>query len=140
MLYLDTTLVVAAFIPEAKSDAVEAWLLSKQGMDLAISDWVITEVSAALSIKVRAGQISPVNRANALSHFARACAHSLSVLSISRAMFLAAARLADEYGPGLRAGDALHLALSADNSATLCTLDRRLQEAGAACGLSTEYF
>ena len=35
----------------------------------------------------------------------------------------------------MRAGDALHLAICADHGATLCTLDRRLAEAGPALGV-----
>jgi predicted nucleic acid-binding protein len=38
---------------------------------------------------------------------------------------------------GLRAGDALHLAICADHGATLCTLDRRLNEAGPVLGVKT---
>jgi len=36
-----------------------------------------------------------------------------------------------------RAADALHLAICADHGATLCTLDRRLSEAGPALGVKT---
>jgi len=36
-----------------------------------------------------------------------------------------------------RAADALHLAICADHGATLCTLDRRLGEAGPALGVKT---
>jgi len=39
--------------------------------------------------------------------------------------------------PVERAGDALHLAICADHGATLCTLDRRLGEAGPALGVKT---
>ncbi|MDE2464494.1 MAG: PIN domain-containing protein, partial [Alphaproteobacteria bacterium] len=49
-----------------------------------------------------------------------------------------AARLADQHALGLRAGDALHLAICADHGATLCTLDRRLGEAGPALGVKAE--
>ena len=38
---------------------------------------------------------------------------------------------------GLRAGDALHLAICADHGATLCTLDRRLGDAGPLVGVRT---
>ncbi|HWX27774.1 MAG TPA: hypothetical protein VNZ53_10105 [Steroidobacteraceae bacterium] len=37
---------------------------------------------------------------------------------------------------GLRAGDALHLAVCADHGATLCTLDHRLSDAGSALGVN----
>ena len=48
-----------------------------------------------------------------------------------------AARFADQYELGLRAGDALHLAICVDHGATLCTLDRRLSGAGSALGVKT---
>jgi uncharacterized protein len=51
--------------------------------------------------------------------------------------FRTAARFADQHALGLRAGDALHLAICADHGATLCTLDRRLSEAGPALGVKT---
>ncbi len=38
---------------------------------------------------------------------------------------------------GLRAGDALHLAICANQGATLCTLDRRLIDAATALGVAT---
>jgi predicted nucleic acid-binding protein len=49
--------------------------------------------------------------------------------------FRTAARFADQHVLGLRAGDALHLAICADHGATLCTLDRRLANAGSALGV-----
>jgi uncharacterized protein len=41
-------------------------------------------------------------------------------------------------GARLRAGDALHLAICADQGATLCTLDRRLSDAGSKLGVKTQ--
>jgi predicted nucleic acid-binding protein len=64
-------------------------------------------------------------------------AQPASDLAISGQQFRTAARYADQYALGLRAGDALHLAICADHGATLCTLDRRLGEAGAALGVKT---
>jgi hypothetical protein len=49
--------------------------------------------------------------------------------------FRTAARFADQYSLGLRAGDALHLAICADHGATLCTLDQRLSDPGSALGV-----
>ena len=42
----------------------------------------------------------------------------------------------DQYALGLRAADALHLAICADHGATLCTLDHRLSDAGSALGVN----
>ncbi|MGI8578476.1 MAG: type II toxin-antitoxin system VapC family toxin [Nocardioidaceae bacterium] len=56
MLYLDTSVLVAAFTPESVTHAVQAWLGAQDPAELAISDWLATEFSSALSIKTRSGQ------------------------------------------------------------------------------------
>src|SRR5258708_1803065 len=137
MLYLDPSLVVAALTREPTTAHVHAWLDDQEAADLVISEWVVTEFSAALSIKLRTGQIEADDRADALSMFAGLCAESLAVLEISGLHFRTAARFADQHALGLRAGDALHLAICADHGATISTLDRRLSEAGSALGLRT---
>ncbi|MDZ4739781.1 MAG: VapC toxin family PIN domain ribonuclease, partial [Alphaproteobacteria bacterium] len=42
---------------------------------------------------------------------------------------------ADQAALSLRAGDALHLALCADNGATMCTLDQSLAKAAPLVGV-----
>jgi uncharacterized protein len=64
-------------------------------------------------------------------------AENLMLVPVLSRHWRAAARLADRHGPGLRAGDALHLTICADLGATLGTLDRRLGEAGGHLGTST---
>ena len=136
-LYLDTSLLVAALTNEAATERTQKWLVQQNSATLAISEWVATEFSAALSMKLRTGQLSIDDRAGALAMFTRLIAESLTVLPISGLHFRAAARLADNYGLGLRAGDALHLAVVSENGATLCSLDRRLTSAGRELGVQT---
>jgi len=57
------------------------------------------------------------------------------VLPVQRASFRKAASLADQAALSLRAGDALHLALCADNGATMCTLDQSLAKAAPLVGV-----
>ena len=116
---------------------MQKWLVQQDAETLAISDWVITEFSTALSIKLRTGQLSIDERAVSLAGFSRLIAESLTVLPISGLHFRAAARFADLHRSGLRAGDALHLAVAGDHGATLCSLDRRLAAAGGELGVQT---
>jgi predicted nucleic acid-binding protein len=69
--------------------------------------------------------------------FTRLSSGSFAVLPVTSLQFRTAARFADQFALGLRAADALHLAICADHGATLCTLDRRLSEAGPALGVDT---
>jgi uncharacterized protein len=137
MLYLDTSVLVTALTAEPEGARIEAWIRSNMAEHLAISDWVVTEFSAALSRKLRARQIDPMQRAEALAVFSEFRANQATVLSVEQRHFRAAAGFADIHQAGIRAGDALHLAIAFDRSATLCTLDRRLSEAGPELGVAT---
>lgn len=137
MLYLDSSLLVAALTNEPETARMQGWLGQQPGGELAISDWVTTEFSSALSVKLRARQIGPVHRADALAMFTRLATESFTVVPVSRLQFRTAVRFVEQHALGLRAGDALHLAICADHGATLCTLDQRLNDAGSALGLKT---
>src|SRR5215467_11429142 len=93
MLYLDTSLLVAALTNEAETERIQGWLGQQAEGDLAISDWVATEFSSALSIRLRAGHIEPAHRADALAMFARLSDDNFLVMPESRLHFRTARAL-----------------------------------------------
>ena len=105
---------------------------------LFISDWVETEFASAYALKLRRGEIGADGRKLAASVFARLVERNLISVSIERRHFRLAARFAGMEHLGLRAADALHVAVCLDLGISLCTLDRKMADAGAALGLTVE--
>ncbi len=137
MVYLDTSVLIAALTPEASNQLICDWLDGAEAGTLHISGWTITEISSALAIKLRTGALSLDQRAEVLATFTRLVEQSLTVVSVTEANFETAARFCDVPALNLRAGDALHLAVASAHGMTLATLDKTMAAAGPQLGVVT---
>lgn len=132
------SVIVAALVAEVHSARVHDWLRANATETISISDWVVTEMAAAISMKVRMKQISVSRQGDILALFEEMRLENLSILSVNTGTFRIGATLASRSGTGLRAGDALHLAIASEHQAPLVTLDRRMHEAGVALGIESQ--
>ena len=135
MFYCDTSLLVTALTVEDRSAQVQAWLAIQNEGDLCISLWVVTEFSSALSLKLRRGEMPVDERARIISNWHALRQDHLATLPVPEEAFDLAARFCDRHESGLRAGDALHLAVASLGGHSLATLDRTMAEAAVAVGV-----
>ena len=132
MFYLDTSFLVPYFIPEKASRAVEKFLSSIKTEELAISQWTRTEFVSALGIKIRTQRFSEDAARRALAAFDEIAGQYFTVIQIMERDYLLAAEFLLQWSLGLRAGDALHLALAKNHGAKrIYSLDKSLVKAAS---------
>lgn len=125
--YVDTCVLVSLFHNDSGYPAAEAWLAQVEGQELWISHWVLLEFASATALRQRRGELE-INRIKALQ----------SALEIFRAerlgmleprgedFLLARSWLQEGASSGLRAADALHLAVAHRHSLVLVSADQTL--------------
>jgi len=126
MLYVDTSVIVPLLTLEPSSERVAAWFASLQEIPVS-ADWLLTEFASAISIKVRTGQLSELAAKAVHKEFKLLASSGLRLVPVSRTAFKVAADLTQTPIHGLRAGDALHLAVAHEAGVkTIATLDRMM--------------
>lgn len=126
MIYVDTSVIVPLLTTEPKTEAVTAWF-SKLHDTLTCSDWLLTEFSSAISIKLRTGSINEANAKRVRKEFELLADGGLRIVPVGRDAFRHAAKMAQQHEHGLRSGDSLHLAVALELGAShMATLDGTL--------------
>ena len=126
MIYLDTSVLVALLANENSAPMIRQWYAESNTELLLTADWTLSEFSSALSLKQRTGQLTAqqvlaINEA--FEHFTE---NGVRLLVVSRQAFRRSAKLIQTM-PGLRAGDALHLAVAMEAGVeSFATLDKLL--------------
>jgi uncharacterized protein len=133
--YLDTSVLLPTLITEPATEAVYDYLGACE-QELLISDFAAAEVASALSRLIRMAMLTATDASARLADFdAWRAAMSMPVdlaASDARLAYMYVRR----FDLGLRAPDALHLAIARRLDATLITLDRRLAAAAREMGVA----
>lgn len=132
----DTSFLVPLILPEATSGPITGFLEVLPQEDLAVSHWTRVEFSSLLAREVRMGGLDALAARAASSQFDSVIAGSFAVLLPNRLDFDRARDFIGNFESGLRAGDALHLAIAGNRSANaIYSLDKSLIAAGKRIGL-----
>ena len=136
MLYFDTSFLAPLILREPTSGKVETFLTRQPAGELAISHWTRVEFSSLIAREVRMGGLDRRAALDADAQFEAIVVESFVVLLPNADDFGLCKQFLQRYETGLRAGDALHLAVARNHRAqTIYSLDKTLLKAGKALGL-----
>jgi len=134
MIYADTSLLLAVYVPEVNSEVANSTL--KGVKELLVSDLTVAEFLVGLARKVKLGAL-PQDEADQVrvafeQHMEDGFLRRVAVVG---AHSEAAGELAHRSSIMLRTLDAIHLAVAVEHEATMATLDGRLADAARAVGV-----
>lgn len=128
MAYIDTSVLVAYYYPEALSSAAQ--LEIRTASPPAISLLCELEFISALALKTRTGELSSESADIVLSEFRQHRGKGIfQILPIEEKEYSIACKWLSMFKTALRAPDALHLATAFSNGLTLITADQALSRA-----------
>jgi uncharacterized protein len=139
VIYLDTSVVVPVFVRETESPRVLAWrnsLVTSQLSELAVSTWTVCEFTSAMGIKVRNRDITATQGEAARALLESVLLPKITIVEATPTDFRLAEIMLREFSIGLRAGDALHVAIASRCEVReFVSLDKKLCKVAEALGL-----
>ena len=134
--YFDTSFLVPLILQEATSERIADFIEALPVEDLAVSHWTRVEFASLLAREVRMGGLDATTARTASSRFETMVRESFAVLLPNPDDFDRAGEMLGHFETGLRAADALHLAIADNRDAeAIYTLDKRMIAAGRTLGL-----
>ncbi len=131
MLYFDTSFHAPLVLPESTSDKIAAFVRRLPVEELTVSHWTRVEFSSLIARDVRMSVLDAAAGARADARFEAMVDASFAVLLPNADDFGLAKRYLGKFNTGLRAGDALHLAIAGNRqAAAIYSLDKGLLMAG----------
>ena len=133
--YADTCVLLSLFFRDSGTPGALEWLREAGTEPIVVSHWALAEFASAAGTMARRGDLSPELHREGLARFRRFVAQRLTTEPPVVADFDRASVWMEDFRSGLRAGDALHLAICVRPGATLCTADDTLAGAAERYGL-----
>jgi uncharacterized protein len=133
LTYLDTCIILSLHVADTHTEIVTQSVKRMRG-PIAMSLWAQVEIASALGAAVRRREISAKLASVAFEEMQAFCA-AAKALPVSPAALELTARSMLDFQLGLRAGDALHLALCKLNKASLMSADAVLCKAARKLGV-----
>jgi hypothetical protein len=125
--YVDTCLLVSLFHNDSGYPAAVAWLTGAAAQELWISHWVLLEFASATAVRQRRGELEATKVTSLQSALEAFRAERLALVEPrAEDYLLARVWVQRQSAPGLRAGDALHLAVAQRQRLTLVSADQAL--------------
>jgi predicted nucleic acid-binding protein len=136
MLYFDTSFLIPLVIEEPTSAQINRFMQSRADDELGVSHWTRVEISSALARAVRMRLLDRDSALEADSKLEESLSKSFALLLPDLRDFELSKRYLAHHESGLRAGDALHLAIATNHgAAAFYSLDKKLSEAARRFGL-----
>jgi len=131
VLYFDTSFLVPLILPEATSDKIAAFIRTLTAEAFSVSHWTLVEFSSLIARAVRMGGLDSGAAMRADARFGEMVEASFTVLLPTANDFALARQYLRKPETGLRAGDALHLAVATNHHAVaIYSLDKIFLRAG----------
>jgi uncharacterized protein len=136
MFYFDTSFLAPLILPEKTSDKIAKFIGGLAVEKLTVSHWARVEFSSLLAREVRMGGLEARSAIAADAQFEDILQESFLVLLPNANDFTLAKEFLGHHKLGLRAGDALHLAIASNHRAeAVYSLDKTMIKAGKNLGL-----
>jgi len=130
MFYFDTSFIAPLYVPEPDSPTVRQLAFDLAAQRIAISEWTCVEFSSMVARRVRMKELAEDVAQGLLESFSRIAHGQYQVLMPTLADYRLAERFLRRFDSGLRAGDALHLAIARNHGADrVYSLDQGLIKA-----------
>ena len=138
MFYADTSIVVAYYCTEEKSQDVENLITGTE--DVAVSMLTELEFHSALSRKVREKAITVKDARRISSQFElHIKGDYFTILQIEASHYAIAKNWISGFDTSLRTLDAIHLSIAFSKNITIATSDRLLAKSAEALGVSVKF-